>query len=123
SIFSVHQSEYWTRHYTFFKIANEPVSFLGDSSISMIIINAVVPLLMAYGKSRDDQRYVDRAVFILQQAPGETNTIINQWKKLGVRSKSAFDSQALIELQNSYCVKKRCLDCTIGISLINPRRR
>jgi hypothetical protein len=89
----------------------------------MIIINAVVPLLMAYGKSRDDQRYVDRAVFILQQAPGETNTIINQWKKLGVRSKSAFDSQALIELQNSYCVKKRCLDCTIGISLINPRRR
>jgi hypothetical protein len=123
SIFSVQQSKYWTCHYTFFNMSKEPVSFLGDSSIAMIIINAVVPLLVAYGKSRDDQRYVDRAVVILQQAPGESNTIINQWKKLGVRSKSAFDSQALIELQNNYCVKKRCLDCTIGISLINPRRR
>ena len=70
SIFSTQQSEYWTRHYTFFKNAKEPVNFLGGSSISTIIINAVVPLLVAYGKSRDDQRYVDRAVAILQQSPG-----------------------------------------------------
>ena len=96
---------------------------LGNSSIDMIIINAVVPLLVAYGKSRDDQRYIDRAVAILQEAPGEANTIINQWKALGLKSKTAFDSQALIELHTNYCVKKRCLDCTIGVSLINPRQR
>jgi len=123
SIFSTHQSEYWTRHYTFLKNAREPVNSLGGSSISTIIINAVVPLLVAYGKSRDDQRYVDRAVAILQQSPAESNTIISQWKTLGLKSKTAFDSQALIELQNNYCAKKRCLDCTIGISLINPRHQ
>jgi hypothetical protein len=43
SIFSAQQSEYWTRHYTFLKDAREPVNFLGASSISTIIINAVVP--------------------------------------------------------------------------------
>jgi hypothetical protein len=123
SIFSTQQSEYWTHHYTFLKNAREPVNFLGGSSITTIIVNAVVPLLVAYGKSRDDQRYVDRAVAILQQSPAESNTIISQWKTLGLKSKTAFDSQALIELQNNYCAKKRCLDCTIGISLINPRHQ
>ena len=123
SIFSVKQSEYWSSHYRFFKNAKETVNFLGESSISTIIINTVVPLLVAYGKSKDDQRYVDRAVSILQQAPGESNSIITQWKTLGLKSKTAFDSQALIELQNNYCTKRRCLDCTIGVSLINPRRQ
>ena len=121
SIFSVKQSEYWTYHYTFLKNAKEPVNFLGDSSISTIIINTVVPLLVAYGKSKDDQRYIDRAVTILEQAPGESNAIITKWKALGLKCKTAFDSQALIELQNNYCTKKRCLDCTIGVSLINLR--
>jgi hypothetical protein len=110
-------------HYTFFKNAKEPVNFLGGSSIATIIVNAVVPLLVAYGKSRDDQRYVDRAVAILRQTPGESNTIISQWKSLGLNSKTAFDSQALIELQNNYCGKKRCLECSIGVSLINPRHQ
>ena len=123
SLFSIRQSEYWTSHYTFFRAAREQVNSLGNSSIDMIIINAVVPLLVAYGKSRDDQRYIDRAVAILQEAPGESNTIINQWKALGLKSKTALDSQALIELHTNYCAKKRCLDCTIGVSLINPRQR
>ena len=123
SIFSAQQSGYWTCHYTFFKNAKEPVNFLGSSSIATIIVNAVVPLLVAYGKSRDDQRYVDRAVAILRQTPGESNTIISRWKTLGLNSKTAFDSQALIELQNNYCGKKRCLECAIGVSLINPRHQ
>lgn len=123
SLFSVQQSNYWTTHYSFFKLSKEPVNFIGESSIATIIINTVVPLLVAYGKSKDDQRYVDRAVTILQQTPGEFNSIVAGWRALGVKSKTAFDSQALLELQNNYCLKRRCLDCTIGISLINPRQQ
>lgn len=123
SVFSIEQSDYWMSHYTFFKTAKEQVSFFGESSISNIIINTVVPLLVAYGKLNDDQHYIDRAINILQQTPGESNAIISQWKLLGLKSKTAFDSQALIELQSSYCLKRRCLDCNIGTSLINSRRR
>ena len=119
--FSVKQSEYWRRHYTFTKTAKEAVSSLGRSSVSTIIINVVVPLLVAYGKSRDDQRYIDRAIAILQETPPESNAIITQWKTSGLKCKTAFDSQALIELKNNYCAKKRCLDCKIGVSLINQR--
>jgi hypothetical protein len=119
NVFSVKQSEFWNEHYTFSKSAREHVNGMGVSSIGTIIINAVAPLLAAYGKAKSDQRYIDRAVAILEQTPTEVNTMVTRWKQLGVRSKTAFDSQALIELQNSYCSKRRCLDCSIGVSLIN----
>jgi hypothetical protein len=121
SMFSLKQSEFWNEHYTFSKSAREPVNGMGLSSIGTIIINAVAPLLVAYGKSKGEQQYVDRAIAILQQTPTESNTIVSHWKQLGFKSRTAFDSQALIELQNSYCNKRRCLDCNIGASLINPR--
>src|SRR5688572_1054760 len=78
SVFTIEQSEYWTSHYRFSKDAKEEVSFLGEASISNIIINTAVPLLVAYGKTKDDQSYIDRAVSILQQAPGESNSITTQ---------------------------------------------
>ncbi len=121
NVFSVRQSEFWSEHYTFTKSTSEHVIGLGTSSIGTIIINGVAPLLVAYGKSKGDQQFIDRAVAILQQTPGEVNTIVAQWKNLGMRSKTAFDSQGLIELQNSYCSKRRCLDCSIGTSLLGGR--
>src|SRR5690606_31092374 len=101
----------------------EPVSFMGSSSIATVIINTVVPLLVAYGKSKDDERFSERALFILQHTPSESNHIVSQWKNMGMKSKTAFDTQGIIELNNSYCARRRCLDCEIGMSLINPRRR
>ena len=121
NVFSVSPSEFWSEHYTFTKSTRDHVNRLGTSIIGTIIINGVAPLLVAYGKSKDEQQYIDRAVAILQQTPSEVNTIVSQWKNLGVKSKTAFDSQALIELQNNYCIKRRCLDCKIGISLIGGR--
>jgi hypothetical protein len=68
----------------------------------------------------DDQRLVDRAVQILQETGTEQNNILRSWEELGLSSKTAFDSQALIELHNSFCVRRRCLDCNIGFALLQP---
>lgn len=121
--FTVEQSPYWMHHYQFFKEMKEEINTLGEASIDNIIINTVVPLLVAYGKSKDDPVYVDRAVRILQHVHAETNSITNQWKSLGMSIKTAFDSQAVVALYNNYCLKKKCLDCNIGASLVNPRRK
>ena len=83
-----------------------------------MLINATVPLLVAYGKTRDEQDYVDRAIAILQYIPAECNTITRHWNDVGMRAKSAFDSQALIELFNNFCAKKQCLSCHIGVSIM-----
>jgi hypothetical protein len=117
---TVKQSEYWRFHYMFSKSVDEEIPGIGDSSIANIIINTVVPLLVAYGKSKDDQEKVDRAVRMLHDIESEDNNILKKWSALGVESKNAFDSQALIELHNNYCLRRKCLDCAIGSSLIRP---
>jgi hypothetical protein len=121
-IFSVLQSEYWQSHYRFGKPVEEAVPALGDASIENIAINTVAPLLVAYGKAKDENGFIDQAVTILQQIHAESNKITRQWVAMGVPIKTAFDSQALIELYNNFCLRRRCLDCNIGASLLKPEK-
>ncbi|MCI0750892.1 MAG: DUF2851 family protein [Flammeovirgaceae bacterium] len=113
-------TSYWHTHYSFGKKTKEVVTAIGDESIHNVIINTIVPLLTAYGKYKDDQSLVDRAVELLNQLPAENNKITRVWTKLGLACKTSFDSQAQIELYNNYCIKRRCLECVIGGSLIKP---
>lgn len=118
--FSAKPSAYWLHHYQFFKKQEKEIPSLGRMSIENIVINSIVPMLVAYGKAKDDQRYVDRAIQLLQEIGPEKNTILRSWEALGLTNKTAFDSQALIELHNSFCIRRRCLDCNIGFSLLQP---
>jgi hypothetical protein len=122
-ILTVKQPEYWRQHYQFAKKSKTEISALGEMSIDMIIINTIVPLLVAYGKLKDEQYFVDHALTMLQHVPTETNTITRQWASLGIKSKTAFDSQALLELHHHFCLHHRCLECTIGASLLKPTVR
>jgi hypothetical protein len=119
-MFQCRPSEYWLHHFQFNKKADAHEHMLGASSISNIIINTVVPVLVAYGRQNDQQNLVDRAVQFLQKLPGEENKITRTWNDLGVETNSSFDSQAVIELYNNFCSKKECLNCTIGSSLMRP---
>ena len=119
-IFSIKQSEYWQHHYQFLKPMKEAIAPLGEMSVSSILINTAVPLMVAYGKAKDEQYFIDRAIDILQHIAPEDNAIIKDWNALGFKSKSASDTQALIELHNNFCLKRRCLDCTIGFSVLQP---
>ncbi len=120
-LLDVEQSEYWQHHYLLGKKSKTRVPALGQSSIHNIMINTIAPLLVAYGQLQDDQSYVDRATEILQHLPAENNKITRQWLDLGYNVKSSFDSQGLIELYNNFCMKRRCLDCTIGTHIIKAK--
>lgn len=119
-IFAVKQSDYWLRHYQFFKKTQDTIAGLGAASIENIIINTVVPLLTAYSKAKDESIFIERAIEVLHQTPAESNTITKQWVTLGINVKSAFDSQALLGLHSNFCLRKKCLECKIGASLIKP---
>ena len=119
-LFSINTSEYWRKHYQFLKPMPAEIPSFGETSVANIMINTTVPLMVCYGKMRDDQYLVDRALAILQHVPAEDNVIIKTWEDLGFRAKNAADSQGLIELHNALCMKRRCLDCSIGFSLLQP---
>ncbi|MBK5279461.1 MAG: DUF2851 family protein, partial [Bacteroidia bacterium] len=119
-IFNITTSEYWHHHYRFGHKTVRSLASLGDSSIDNLIINTIVPILVAYGKQKDEQPFIDRALNFLQQSHPESNKITKAWISFGLPAKSAFDSQGLIELNNNFCLKRRCLSCTIGATILKP---
>ena len=92
---------------------------MGKTAIENIIINTVVPFLFIYGEHTKEEKYKDRAIRFLEQLDGEKNAIITQWKLMEMPVKTAANTQALIELKNNYCNKKKCLDCALGSHLLN----
>jgi hypothetical protein len=118
--FEVSQSYYWREHYQFGKTSSKLRAGMGAQSVNSLIINAVVPLLVAYGRAYGEHDHIDKAIDFLEHIPGELNSITSPWRDLGFKLDSAVDSQALIELFNNSCQRRRCLSCGIGVSLLKP---
>jgi hypothetical protein len=118
-LFKVEASEYWNLHYSFNKTTPRNwVKELGESSINTLIINVVIPFLFVYGEKQNKEVLKNRSLEFLEQLPAEGNSIIEKWKKIGVEARSAFESQALLQLKNKYCEQKKCLNCQIGVKLV-----
>jgi len=92
---------------------------IGRTSIESIILNTAPPLLTLYAKATDNAHYMDKAIETLEAFKAENNVITRKYQALGYDLKTAFDSQACIQLYNNYCDKKRCLDCKIGVSIMS----
>jgi len=118
-LFVVKPSEYWDTHYLFNKTSILKSKSLGKSAVEIILINTVIPFLFVYGKAKGQYQYQERALDLLENIKAEKNSIISNWDKLGIKSTSAFDTQALIQLKNNYCNQKKCLNCQIGNTIIN----
>jgi len=117
-LLEVSASDHWTTHYRFDHASEPRVKRLGRTGADHIIINAVVPVLFAVGRVRGDQTLADRAMDLLEQLPPEANTILAEWEQLGLKADTAARGQALLELKNSYCAARRCLNCAIGNQLL-----
>ncbi|MDP4208734.1 MAG: DUF2851 family protein [Bacteroidota bacterium] len=111
-------SDYWKVHYTFGDESQLKSKSLGRNSACTILINTVIPFYFVYAKKLGLPQFQDRAMQLLESLDAETNSVITGWAELGVNASNAFDSQALLQLKNEYCEKKRCLECAIGSKLI-----
>ncbi|HEX6432345.1 MAG TPA: DUF2851 family protein [Niastella sp.] len=118
NLLTVTASAFWDHHYTFHKRSVYRPKKLGNQMIDTIIINAVVPVLFAYGLLHNEEQYKNRALNWLDELDPERNAITNGYEALGIINKSACDSQALLELKSHYCDPKKCLDCAVGNALL-----
>lgn len=110
-------NSYWETHYRFDVLSKKHSTKLGKSTIDSIILNTVVTILFSYGKYIGKEAYICRAIDLLEELSPERNGIVNQYRRLGVEVKTATDSQALLQLKDSYCDKVRCLACGIGLHI------
>jgi len=118
-LFDVSASEYWDIHYRFNKTSEENrKKTLGETVFNNLIINTIAPLLFVYGDQHLDQAMKDRALLLLEKTAPESNQIIRKWNELGIDSRSAFETQALLQLKNTYCTNKKCLNCQLGAKIV-----
>ena len=117
-LFSVGTSTFWETHYTFGKTSKVSKKQVTRSFIDLLIINTIIPLKFSYakyqGKSADEE-----ILQLMQEIASEKNSIVDKFNSLKPMSKSALDSQALLQLKTEYCNKNKCLQCAIGYTILN----
>jgi Protein of unknown function (DUF2851) len=120
-IFTISVSDYWKSHYNFDKISPKKEKSLSKSFIDLLIINTIVPIRFAYANSLGKEN-AELLIDFLSNIPPEKNNIIEKFSTFGIKSKSAFQSQSLLQLKNEYCNHKKCLQCAIGLELLKDRK-
>jgi len=109
---------YWDTHFIPDRPALRGGSNPGEGFIRVWIINALVPMLIFYGRHKDRQDRVDMALSIMESFPPEQNKILAAWEEHGLKAVNALEGQGLIYLKKGYCDEKRCLSCSFGNYLL-----
>jgi hypothetical protein len=117
-LLEVSAAGYWDQRYRFDELSPARKKNLGKGKASILLINTVIPMLFAYGLHHKDEKYKVKALLWLDQLKAENNHITEGFMKLKLANKSAFDSQAMIELKTQYCDHKHCLKCAVGNGLL-----
>lgn len=128
SLFALQPEGFWATHYTFSDQApstNEKATAPGVGSVTIqtLLINAVVPLLYAYGTAHADHTLTDRAIAMLEQMRPERNSIVRLFTDAGIECGCASHSQGLIQLRRAYCEQRKCLYCRFGHRMLSERVR
>lgn len=117
-LFSVTANDYWHYHYNFELPGTYKEKRLGKQMINNILINTVVPMLYSYGYFHNNEKYKTKALLWMESISAEKNNVTQKFNSIGLENKTAFDSQALIQLKYEYCDQKRCLQCVIGNKIL-----
>ncbi|MBO4773012.1 MAG: DUF2851 family protein [Bacteroidales bacterium] len=94
--------------------SNNEIPPLGTEAKHLLIINLVCPFLTCYAQYTGNCDLAELAVDILEKLPPEKNSLVATKSKAGLSIKSAYDSQAAIQLDTAYCKPRRCIECQIG---------
>lgn len=123
ALFEVDLSGYWIKHYTFGKPNERATATLSRSSIDIILINTVAPLLYAYGELTGNYEMTDKAIKLLEDLRAESNSIVSHFVAYGIDCPDALTSQALVQLKREYCDARKCIYCKIGHHLLSKAAR
>lgn len=121
SLFHFDLTGFWATRSSFTAAGVSRPSAFGASTVDMLVINVVAPLLMAYGSATSDESLTGRAVDILEHLPGEKNRFTSDFVAAGVANPNAFTSQAMVQLRRNYCDVRKCLYCRLGHRLLAVR--
>lgn len=116
-LFKIKINDFWKNHFTFDKASKSSSKNISKAFVDLVLINTIIPLKFVYLKYKGEN-FNEEILKLIQQVSSEKNSIITKFKDLKLEANNAMESQALLELKNNYCTKKRCLQCAIGNYLV-----
>lgn len=121
-LFKIEPPAYWQTHFHFGKVTNFHKIEVGQTTWTLLLINTVIPALFAYNRFTGNEAMQEKAVAMLEQLPFEDNKLTRLFRNTPFPRVTSLDSQALIELYQYYCKSKKCLECSIGDTIIRNIR-
>lgn len=120
-LFEIETSSYWKNHYSFGKESKVTTKKLSKKFIDLLIINSIVPIKFAYQKSQGKVE-AENLFHILESIEAESNSSIKKFNQLRDKTASnALESQAFLQLKSNYCDLNKCLQCELGLSLLQRK--
>ncbi|RZJ29074.1 MAG: DUF2851 family protein, partial [Chryseobacterium sp.] len=86
----------------------------------LIIINAILPIKYFYQKNHNPEIVDDIFDFYKQLKP-EKNSVLDEWKELGLKFENALQTQAFLYQYKTFCTQKKCLNCSISFQLLKSQ--
>jgi Protein of unknown function (DUF2851) len=118
-LFQAQASTFWDTHYGFKGDEHKALpKKMGEQFQEILLINTVAPILYAYGYQEGLSEYCKNALDLIMSLPAENNNVTREFTDLGIDATNAGVSQGMIELFHEYCTLKKCLNCSIGYSII-----
>ncbi len=109
---------YWRNHYKTDGPTTTSDLNLGATSKENILVNTFSYFLYFYGRKLNKPSFEELAVQLLEECDFELNNKTKLYPKQPNTRLNAIDSQGMIHLHDTYCVKKRCLSCAIGVKVL-----
>lgn len=98
-------------------------NILGISTVRSLIINSIIPILLAYGQWERDDQLCEKAMNLLDSLPAESNRYMDYWIDCGIPLRNALESQAMLQLYKEYCEPHKCMRCRIGCWLLKQQNK
>ena len=117
---SIVPSHYWLTHYQLDRLSPHKKKQLSKSFIDLIIMNTIALLQFAFAKSQG-REITEEIIQLLIDIKAEKNVILDKFNLVGIVARNAFESQSLLQLKNEYCNKSNCLQCAIGVELLQQK--
>ena len=117
-LFGAPVSDYWQTHYVFGKEHKIRKKTVSQSFYNLLLINTVLPFQYVYHQQLGKD-IIDEVLQHYQSIDLEKNSTTEMFQKLHVSVTSSLDSQSVLFLKKNYCDLKMCLNCEIGIKLMN----
>jgi hypothetical protein len=114
----VEASQYWETHYRFNESSPLQKKIIGDQWIDSLLVNTVLPFILAYNQHMGNMQKAEAAMLWLTQLHRENNNIVRAFENAGVSAMNMCDSQGLLELHKQFCSMSRCSQCAIGRLLL-----